>query len=85
MCEVPFYHVFSDDGAKKHQCPGLKCAAHAATSLTLCKQISVLPFVVQSMSLKFDKNMILSSKDSGFHPFRNVRICTSQAAEFFFG
>ena len=50
----PFYHVFSDANSKKHQCSGLNCVPNAATSLALCKQISILPLFVESMSLNID-------------------------------
>ena len=64
LLAMPFHHVFSDAHSRKQQCPGLKCAAKAATSLALCKQVSVLPFFVRSMSLNIDKIMILHSKKS---------------------
>ena len=48
-----------------HQCPGSNCAANAATSLALCKHTSVLPFLVQSMSLNMDKNTMRSSNNCG--------------------
>ena len=70
--EAAFHHVFSDAGPKKHQCPRLNWIANAATSLVLCKQVSVLPFFVRSMSLNTDMNVILSSKDSGVSPFARV-------------
>ena len=53
-----FHHVFSDAGSTKHHCLGLNWAAYAATSLALCKQVSVLPFFVHSMSFNKDMNMI---------------------------
>ena len=71
----PLHHVFSDASSKKHQCPSLNFAAHVASSLALCIQVSVWPFFVQSMSLNIDKIMIPSSKGSGFRPFRKARIC----------
>ena len=48
----------------------LNVAANATTSVAPCKQISVLPFFVQSKSLNTEKIMIPSSKDSGFRPVR---------------
>ena len=65
----PFHHVFSDAGRRKHHCPGLNWVANAATSLALCKQVSVFPFIVHSKLLNIDMKMIVSSKHSGF--FRN--------------
>ena len=62
---LPFHHVFSDASPKKHQCPGLKLAAHAATSLAQCKQISVLPFLMHSVSWleSIDMSVNRSTKD----------------------
>ena len=54
LLDLPFHHVFSDAGPGKHHCPGLNWVANAAASLALCKQISVLPFFVHSMSLNID-------------------------------
>ena len=61
--------IFSDSGTRKHHCPGVNLVANAATSLALCNQVSVLPLIVHSMSLKIDVNMILSSENSGFWTF----------------
>ena len=78
--ECPFHNVLSDAGSRKHQCSGLNLVANAASSLALCKQVSVLPFFVQSMQLNTDMNMILSSKDSGHCPFRYSWICLLMSA-----
>ena len=45
--EFPFQHVFSDLSTKKHQCPGLKCVANAATSVALCKSTFIHCNVVE--------------------------------------
>ena len=72
-------HVCSDEGSRKHQCLGLNLVANAATSSgivqTLCKQVSVLPFFVHAMSSNIDMQKMLSSKDSGFCPFKCFRMC----------
>ena len=67
--EFSLHHVFSDAGPRKHQCPGFNWVANAETSVALCKQVSVLPFFVHSVSLNMDMDMISSSKDSGVCPF----------------
>ena len=67
ICWDVLFHVFSGANSKKHKCPGLNFAANAANSLALCNQISVLPFLVLSMSLNMD-GTILSSNNWGSSP-----------------
>ena len=67
----PVHHVFSDAGLRKSQSLGWSWIAHAATSVALCKLVSLSP----PMSSHIDMNMIPSSKDSGICPFRRLRFC----------
>ena len=64
------HDVFSDAGTKKHQCPGLNLVANATTSLALCGKVSVFAFHCPFGVVDQRNDMILSSTDSGFCPFR---------------
>ena len=55
--------------------------ANAVASLARCKQISVLHFFVQSMSLNIDMNMILASLVSGFRPFAYALLDDQQTCQ----